>query len=68
LKVTASKIAHRSGKHAEAGQVISFDGGITVACGEGAITLTGVLPEGKSRMSAEDFIRGRKVNIGDILN
>jgi hypothetical protein len=26
-----------------------------------------VLPEGKGRMSAAEFIRGRKINVGDIL-
>ena len=68
LKITASQIADKSGSHGQAGEVISLDGGITVACGTGAVTLLGVVPEGKGRMSAMDFIRGRKVNVGDILN
>lgn len=66
LKVTSARIADIK-KNGESGEVLSLDGGITVACGEGAVTLLGVVPEGKSRMSATDFIRGRKVNIGDIL-
>ncbi len=49
------------------GEVISLDGGITVKCGEGAIELLRVLPEGKGRMDASDFIRGRKIAIGDLL-
>ena len=53
------------------GEVISLDpkgvGSFTVACGEGALKISGVIPEGKGRMSAGDFIRGRKIEIGDIL-
>ena len=67
LKITSSKIANEDGEHGTPGKVISLDGGITVACGKGAVTLCGVLPEGKARMSAEDFIRGRRISIGDIL-
>ena len=43
------------------------DGCITVACGQGALALDSVVPEGKSRMSAADFIRGRKIAVGDLL-
>ncbi|MBQ8289472.1 MAG: methionyl-tRNA formyltransferase [Clostridia bacterium] len=53
------------------GEVISLDGkgegSITVACSEGAIRVLGVSPEGRGRMSAGDFIRGRKIEAGDIL-
>ncbi len=67
LKITAARLSALGKTGAEAGEVISLDGGITVACGQGAVTLLGVVPEGRSRMSAEDFIRGRKINVGDIL-
>ena len=53
------------------GEVIATDGrgegSITVACGEGAVSFAGVVPEGKGKMSAGDFVRGRKINVGDIL-
>ena len=49
------------------GTVTATDGAITVACGKGKIDLLTVVPEGKSRMSGADFIRGRKINVGDIL-
>ena len=53
------------------GEVIALDpkgvGSFTVACGEGALKISGVIPEGKGRMSAGDFIRGRKIELGDIL-
>ena len=47
--------------------MVALDDGITVTCGKGKITLLHVLPEGKGRMSAADFIRGRKVTFGDAL-
>ena len=53
------------------GEVIAVDakgiGSFTVACGEGALRIFGVIPEGKGRMSAGDFVRGRKIQLGDIL-
>ena len=53
------------------GEVISLNsqgtGEILVACGEGALSITAVIPEGKGKMSAGDFIRGRKIQLGDIL-
>lgn len=68
LKIVASHVIDKkkiTGK--ENGEVVSLDGEITVSCGEGVIALTAVLPEGKGRMSAADFIRGRRINVGDIL-
>lgn len=67
LKVLASRVSSLD-SNAEAGTVISLDGGITVKCGEGAVELLRVLPEGKGRMDAADFIRGRKINLGDLLS
>lgn len=68
LKVLQSRCEPERAHSAEAGEVISLDeGGITVACGSGAVRLLRVLPEGKGRMSADDFIRGRKISLGDIL-
>ena len=53
------------------GEVIALDskgaGSITVACGDGALVISGVIPEGKGKMCAGDFIRGRKIQIGDVL-
>lgn len=70
LKILA---AHVSSAHcpdsAAPGTVLSLDGGeITVACGHATtLALTCVLPEGKGRMPAADFIRGRKIAVGDML-
>ncbi|MBQ7384866.1 MAG: methionyl-tRNA formyltransferase, partial [Clostridia bacterium] len=68
LKILESRYEPNRASDAEAGTVISLDGGdITVACRKGAVRLLRVLPEGKGRMSAADFIRGRKIALGDIL-
>lgn len=67
LKVTEARIATREGVKGEVGRVVSLENGIEVACGNGSVLLLGVLPEGKGRMTAADFIRGRKIAMGDIL-
>ena len=47
-----------------AGSVLS---GLTVACGTGSVEITQVQPEGKGRMSSEDFLRGTPLPKGSIL-
>ena len=68
LKISRATVTYGKGK---CGEVINTDGAgegsFTVACGEGALLVREVIPEGKGRMSAGDFIRGRKISIGDIL-
>lgn len=69
LKVTEAAVAKREGVQGEAGTVLSLDGGrVTVACGKGCISLLGVLPEGKGRMTAAAWINGRKVQVGNKLS
>ena len=67
LKVTKTRLVSEEDTGKPCGTVLSLDGEITVACGKGTLAILGVLPEGKGRMSAADFIRGRKLSIGDIL-
>ncbi len=68
LKINKASVAEGSG---ECGEVIDLSGNgegyIIVAAGEGALRITSVIPEGKGRMSAGDFVRGRKINLGDKL-
>lgn len=68
LKINKARPCKATGK---AGEVISVDGtgdgSFVVACGEGGLCVSAVIPEGKGKMSAGDFVRGRKINIGDIL-
>ncbi len=51
------------------GTVISADNeGFYVACGKGAVKVLEVIPEGKGKMKAADFVRGRKITVGDLLS
>ncbi len=68
LKVLSAKVGRREGAFGKAGEVISVGETIEVACGEGTVELLRVLPEGKGRMNAADFVRGRKIAVGDILS
>lgn len=68
LKIIESRIADDSTPHVNCGEILSLDNGIEIACKTGSIYVTKVLPEGKSRMNAADFIRGRAVSVGDILS
>jgi methionyl-tRNA formyltransferase len=48
------------------GTVLAADrGGVTVACGGGAVRIQEVQPPGKRRMSADEWVRGRGVSVGD---
>ena len=67
LKITRSRVEADEGQGTP-GQVVSLEDGIVVQCGQGRLRLLGVLPEGKGRMAAADFVRGRKIAEGDILN
>lgn len=69
LKVTATEVTNHGGVLAPAGTVLSLAGGkIEVACGCGSVNLLSVLPEGKKKMAAADFINGRKIAVGDVLS
>lgn len=51
-----------------AGEVISTENGICVACGDGnAVVFTVIQLEGKKRMSYSDFLRGHQIEKGTIL-
>lgn len=68
LKILESRVGVHPGRGTAPGTVLSFDAGcITVATGEGTLDILRVLPEGKARMSAAEYLRGRKLSIGDRL-
>ena len=46
------------------GEILSAGKDLEVACAEGSLRLLEVQPEGKRRMSASDFLLGRKVRVG----
>ena len=66
LKIVRATPTDGRGK---AGEVLATTpDGFTVACGDGALLIRTLVPEGKGRMSGADFVRGRKIGIGDILS
>ena len=69
LKVPESRVgSEKTATDAKFGTVLALSDRIVVACGEGTtLEILRVLPEGKGRMSAADYIRGRRLTVGDIL-
>ncbi len=54
----------------EPGTVIGADAKsdrLTVACGDGALRIIELIPEGKQKMKSADYIRGRQISVGDVL-
>lgn len=51
----------------EPGEVLTAKGKLIVACGKGAIEITELQEEGGKRMSAKDFLSGRKIAVGERL-
>lgn len=66
IKIHKAAIAGYSAQEEHAkgacGDVYIKNGRIFVVCGSGAIELQELQPEGKKRMSAEDFLRGNKID------
>ncbi|MCI8370053.1 MAG: methionyl-tRNA formyltransferase [Clostridia bacterium] len=51
------------------GEVVAADKrGVTVKCGEGTIVITELQPASGKRMRAADFVNGRKIKAGDVLD
>ena len=66
LQITASSFANDA--PGVPGEVVcSSNDGFTVKCGEGCILVTEVIPEGRGKMNAADFVHGRKTAPGDVL-
>ena len=68
VKITAAILLDRDTPHDLPGKVLAFRNGlIEVACRRGSLGLIEVLPEGKKRMRATDFVNGRFLSAGDIF-
>ena len=70
VKVIASTVADADTPHAEPGVILAVstegEGWLELACAGGSIRVHRLLPEGKSRMTAADFLRGRRAAVGDV--
>ena len=65
VKLFGARVATASG---QPGEVLAIDdGGMTVACGNGAIRIANVQPAGKRRITPAEWVRGRGIAIGQLL-
>ncbi len=64
LKLFGSRLTNGTGKP---GEILYTGKDLVIACGEGAVSFTGVQRQGKRKMSVPDFIRGFSLSIGDTL-
>jgi methionyl-tRNA formyltransferase len=65
VKLFGARVTDGSGAP---GEVLSIDGGgMTVACGSGAVRVTNVHPAGKRRVAPDEWARGRGIGLGERL-
>ena len=67
LKIWGSKMTDKSSAAAAGTVIETGKHSFFVACGEGVLEITEVLPESKKRMPAQVFLNGRGVQEGDLL-
>jgi len=66
LKPLFARVARGAGRQGAPGEILfSGEEGITAACGDGAVLITELKPEGKPAMTAFAFTRGHAVRVGD---
>lgn len=65
LKVHRAAVAQ--GMSRAPGEVLAADKRFVIGCGEGALELLEVQAQGSKRMSAADFLRGRRIPPGTVL-
>ncbi|MFC4994531.1 methionyl-tRNA formyltransferase [Rubritalea tangerina] len=58
---------HISGTQSTPGKILKTDGGLTIGCGENGLHITELQPEGKRRMTAEEFLKSGQLKKGDTL-
>lgn len=52
---------------AKAGEIVSVNDGVTVACGEGLLHITELQAPGGKRLNAQAFVQGHNLKIGDFF-
>jgi methionyl-tRNA formyltransferase len=67
LLVHRATIADRDAVTAEPGTIVDLKPAPVVQCGRGRIALLEVQASGRKRMAAADFIRGRRIAVGERL-
>ncbi|MCY0869434.1 MAG: methionyl-tRNA formyltransferase, partial [Firmicutes bacterium] len=68
VKVLATRVV-QSVESGTPGELVAIEAdGPVVACGEGAICLTSVRPEGKATQTGEQFVRGQRLVVGEFVS
>jgi methionyl-tRNA formyltransferase len=53
---------------ANAGEIVSVHDGVTVGCGDGLLHITELQAPGGKRLSAQAFVQGHNLQVGDLFN
>lgn len=61
------RAAKIEGYDGECGEVVAADKKLVVACLKGAVEILELQADGGKRMSARDFLNGRKIKVGDVF-
>lgn len=67
LRIHAGTALPDATSDAPPGTILSLEGGVTLACGEGAYRIDSLQRDGKARMEAADFLRGTRLEEGQAL-
>ncbi len=70
MKIHRAEIADMAPGNAVAGEITELDaktGRLIVATGNGCLQLTELQPEAKRRMNVPEFLRGSRLNAGDVF-
>ena len=67
VKVHKANVSEPKGDFGKAGEIISNDGQLVVACGEGCIAITSLQMPNAKAMNVTDYLRGHEIPLGKIL-
>ncbi len=65
VKILMSRVAQSQSSQGAPGEILSANGVLTVACGDGAVDLLTLQRAGKRPQSTEEFLRGFPLSAGD---
>ncbi len=49
------------------GRIMALEDGLLVACGEGAVRIARLQPDGRRWVAASEFVNGQRVQVGEVL-
>jgi methionyl-tRNA formyltransferase len=68
VKLFGARVSARGTNGAAPGEVVAIEpDGMLIACGAGAVQVSGVHPAGKRRIAPEEWARGRGIAVGERL-